>query len=319
VELMDGEIGVESVLGEGSTFWFTCMFGKQPQSAAEPVIPQADISGERVLVVDDNATNRRWLRALLKTWKCRPDEAANAETAYQKLRAARKEEDPFRIAILDMQMPDIDGETLGAKIKDDPEVRDTLLVMMTSLGERGDAARLEAVGFSAYLTKPIKQSVLRDTLESVLGCKQQAAVTGRQPIITRHLISESRRGKVRILLAEDNAINQKVALRILENLGYRADAVANGQEAIRSLEMLPYDLVLMDCQMPEMDGYEATRRIRDPNSKVLAHDIPIVAMTAHAMRGDREKCLEAGMNDYLTKPVLPQTLSEMLEKWRSKP
>ena len=315
VELMDGEMGVESVLGEGSTFWFTAVLGKQLESAAAPDIPQADISGERVLVVDDNATNRRWLRALLKTWKCRADDATDAETAYQKLLSAQRDGDPFRIAILDMQMPGMDGETLGKKIKNDPEVRETLLVMMTSLGERGDAARLEGVGFSAYLTKPIKQSILRDSLESVLGSKKEAAVKSKQPIITRHLISEAKRGKVRILLAEDNTINRKVALKMLENLGYRADAVANGLEAIQSLEMLPYDLVLMDCQMPEMDGYEATRRIRDPNSEILAHDIPIIAMTAHAMQGDREKCLEAGMNDYLSKPVLPQALSEVLEKW----
>ena len=170
---------------------------------------------------------------------------------------------------------------------------------------------MEEVGFSAYLTKPARQSELFDCLAAVLAGTSPAP----QPLVTRHSIREMRRGAVRVLLAEDNTTNQDVALGILEKLGLRADAVADGAEAVHALETLPYDLVLMDVQMPEMDGYEATRHIRDPRSSVLNHHVPIIAMTANAMQGDREKCLKAGMNDYVSKPVMPQALAEALDKW----
>jgi CheY-like chemotaxis protein/HPt (histidine-containing phosphotransfer) domain-containing protein len=213
-----------------------------------------------------------------------------------------------------MQMPDMDGKTLGQKIKADAGLQDTHLVMLTSIGRRGEAAQLQEIGFAAYLTKPIKNTQLHDCLATVLGapppdCEQ----TGRS-IITRHSLKEHKKRRIRILVVEDNMVNQKVAIRILEKLGYRADAVANGEEAIKALKTIPYDLVLMDVQMPQMNGFVATRIIRDPETTGLRHDIPIIAMTAHALKGDRERCLEAGMDDYVSKPVTAEALREVLEK-----
>jgi CheY-like chemotaxis protein len=209
----------------------------------------------------------------------------------------------------------MDGKTLGQKIKQNPDLKNTLLVLMTLMGERGDGKRFQDIGFDAYLTKPVKQSQLYDCLAAVTGLQKEAPADQAKAIVTRHSLADDKKRKVRILLAEDNIINTKVALHILERFGYNADAVPNGKEAIKALETASYDLVLMDCQMPEMDGYEATGEIRNPESKVLDHKVPIIAMTAHAMKGDREKCLEAGMDDYLSKPVNPQTLSDILEKW----
>jgi len=319
-ELMGGEVGVESVEGRGSTFWFTAVFGKQPRRDRREGLPPVDLRGVRVLVVDDNATNRRVLAEQLESWGVRHVEAESAVKATGWLRAAHAEGDPFRIMITDMQMPETDGESLGKAIKADPELRDTHLVMMSSLGTRGDAKRLKAIGFAAYLTKPVKQSQLYDCLAMVLGggCAVPAK-TQDTALITRHTLNEARRRKVRILLAEDNPTNQQVALAILEKLGFGADTVANGREAVQALETVPYDIVLMDVQMPEMDGFEATRAIRSGKTGVLNPKIPIIAMTAHAMKGDRERCLEAGMDDYISKPIAPQALAEALEKWGGTP
>ncbi len=349
-ELMGWQIGVESEEGKGSTFWFTAVLEKQPEGKEKRIVIPEDIRGKRILIVDDNATNRYVLREQLKSWKCRYEEASSGEQALEELGHAVAGKDRFEIAIIDMQMPGMDGETVGKKIKQDPDLKNTILVLMTSLGRRGDAKRYEEIGFAAYLTKPAKQSQLYDCLATVTGVQKKAVEERPVKIVTRHSIAEDQKRKVRILLAEDNIINQKVALSILGKLGYSADAVANGKEAVKALEMIPYDIVLMDCQMPEMDGYEATREIRkmedkrqnvvktnsitqrvtrnkqqatdfqQKQSSILNYQssinsIPIIAMTANAMKGDREKCLKAGMDDYLSKPVKPQELSEMLEKW----
>ena len=209
----------------------------------------------------------------------------------------------------------MDGETLGRQIKQDANLKETILVMLTSMGQRGDVTRLKEIGFAAYMTKPVRFSHLRDCLTKVLGEKAKAVESVSEPIVAKHSISEAKKRNIRILVAEDNIINQKVVLNILEKFGYRADAVANGQEAVKALETTPYDIVFMDVQMPEMDGLAATAVIRNNQSHVLNHKVPIIAMTAHAMKGDKARCLEAGMDGYTPKPIIPKDLLAKIEKW----
>jgi len=342
-EMMGGEIGVESPstslrtgeTSKGATFWLTVVLEKQPKGREAEVVVPEDIRRKRILVVDDNATNRKILREQLKSWDCLSEEASSGAEALGLLRQARAEGNPFDIAIIDMQMPEMDGETLGQKIKQDPDIKDAILVLLTSMGQRGDSARMKEIGFAAYLSKPVKQSQLYDCLATVLGGKKTPETRPAESIVTRHSIVDDRKHRIRILLAEDNVVNQLVALHILEKFGYRADAVANGKEAVETVKTVPYDLILMDVQMPEMDGFEATREIRKHEDKLKAQRakgkggkgfrhsarlerIPIVAMTAHAMKGDRERCLEAGMDDYTPKPIEPKELLAKIEKWTNK-
>jgi len=336
-KMMGGQIGVESEESKGTTFWFTACLNKQPPSREMEITMLDDVSlkGLRILAVDDNETNRRVVAGMLSSWKCRHEEVEDAATALDRLRAAAASEDPFRIAILDMLMPKMDGETLGRMIKDDPILRDTVLVMMTSVGARGDANRFEKVGFAVYLTKPVKRSQLFNCLMTAID-RKSSDQTSPDRIITRHSVAEESKQKIRILLAEDNIINQKVASKVLEKLGYRADVAVNGLEALKALETTSYDMVLMDVQMPEMDGLEATREIRKREEltaqqkdagfsgevpglsfqhSVRSKHIPIIAMTAHAMKGDKEICLKAGMDDYLTKPIQPVKFGETIARW----
>ncbi len=315
-EMMGGEIGLASEAGAGSEFWFTARFSKQVERSRSAVSIAA-IDGARILVVDDNATNREVLTAQLHAWGMRVGEAVDGPTALEALREAVTSGDPYAAAILDMQMPEMDGALLARLIKADTATAGTGLLLMTSLGSIGNSGDTKATGFVATLVKPVRQSDLLEGLSAALAGR---TVGGADPDATpsdatSRLDRDSSAGALRILLAEDNITNQQVALGILKKLGVRADAVANGAEAVRSLEAIPYDLVLMDVQMPDMDGLEATRRIRDPRSSVLHHDIPIVAMTAHALQGDRELCLKAGMNDYVTKPVSAPALSGAMRRW----
>jgi CheY-like chemotaxis protein/HPt (histidine-containing phosphotransfer) domain-containing protein len=317
VELMGGETGVNSEEGKGSEFWFSIRLGKQAEESAHESIPLADLQSVRVLIVDDNATNCEIQIKRFAFWGMRPAEAQNGPEALQRLYDALDENDPFAIAVIDMQMPGMDGETLGRIIKADHRLADIRMVMLTSLGTRGDARHFEEIGFAAYATKPIRHQELKTVLSLVLADPARGQTF--QSIVTRHTALETINlfpgYTARILLAEDNITNQRVALGILKKLGLRADAVANGAEVLKALELLPYDLVLMDVQMPEMDGLEATGHIRNRQSAVRNHDIPIIAMTANAMQGDREICLKGGMNDYVSKPVSPQVLAEALKKW----
>ncbi|MEI7673147.1 MAG: response regulator, partial [Deltaproteobacteria bacterium] len=312
VEMMGGEVGIVSAESQGAEFWFTARFARQA-NREQPVVSHAGIRGVHVLVVDDNATNRDVLMTQLAAWGVRSEVAPDGPMALQALYMAKDAGDPFVLAILDMQMPGMDGAALARAIKADEKLRDTRLVLCSSLGQRGDARRMQEIGFAAYLVKPVRHGEIINCLSAVLA--GTAAVHQEHSIVTHHMIREMGRGVYRILLAEDNITNQQVAVGILRKLGLRADAVANGAEAVKALETLPYDLVLMDVQMPEMNGLEATRHIRNPQSAVQNHQIPIIAMTAGAMQGDREKCLEAGMNDYVSKPISPLALSDALDKW----
>ena len=337
-EMMGGGIGVESRHGKGSKFSFTAVFEKQPSDAGRKEIIPGDIRNKNILIVDDNATNRHVLREQLKSWGCRFDEASSGTEALNKLRQSIANHNPFDLAILDMHMPEMNGETLGQEIKQDPGLKNTILVLMTSIGQRGDAKRLDDIGFAAYLTKPVKQSHLYDCLVTVSGLKDKMPMKSSLSMFTRHTNYKKQQRTARILLAEDNLTNQKVALNTLKKFGYDADVVETGSEAVKAVKRIPYDIVLMDCQMPEMDGYTATKEIRkwekkyspqNSNPKCASHGLspsdfnpshrskrlPIIAMTAHALKGDRDKCLRTGMDDYIPKPIHPKKLKDMIEKW----
>ena len=304
--LMGGEIGVTSVFGQGSEFWFTARFGR-PAEPRPDSQQEAALQGARILVVDDNATNREVLTTQLCAWGGRAEEAPDGPTALQVLARAAAAGDPFQTAILDMQMPGMDGLTLGQGIRADATLKAMRLVMLTSSVRNDDRQQMTDLGVFACLTKPARKAEL---LQSLL-----ASVPSAAPQAPLCPIQRQCRDGLRILVAEDNLTNQQVALGILKKLGLRADVVANGVEVLNSLATLPYDLVLMDVQMPGIDGLEATRQIRNQQSLVLNHQVPIIAMTARAMLGDRERCLAAGMNDYLTKPVSLQASAEALDKW----
>ncbi len=325
VEMMGGTIGVSSRLGEGSKFWFTLSLPID-KDAPPLSLPKADLKGARTLYVDDLPVNRFVLREHLNTWGVRNEACASAEEALLILREARAAGDPYHIAILDQQMPGMDGETLARVIKAHPQLKDTVLVMLTSWGQPGDAQRMKEIGFAAYLTKPLRHLQLLEALGAVWAAHRQNQPLG---LITRHVLAESRGGAAPaagrlgsplealfqgcVLVVEDNAVNQKVAVRMLERLGCRVDVAANGQEAVERIRAVPYHLVLMDCEMPVMDGYEATRRIRE--REVAGTHLAIVAMTANALEGDRDKCLGAGMDDYLSKPVVKTEIIRVLDRY----
>ena len=310
-ELMGGVIGVESEVGRGSEFWFTARFKKQPPGETALRRLPSRVTGARVLVVDDNPQSREAIVSNLAAWGVRPQPAADGPIAVRLLYQALDMGDPFRVVFTDMEMPGMNGEALGRLVAGEPRFAETKLVILTPLGRRGAARQFAEAGFSAHLVKPVRQSELFDCLANLLG--EQRLSECERPVPARP--RELQRTNVRVLLVEDNITNQKVALGILGKLGLRVDAVANGREAVEALRSISYDLVLMDVQMPEMDGLEATRAVRAAGDATLNSKIPIIAMTAHAMQGDRERCIAAGMDDYIAKPVTPASLATILDKW----
>jgi len=316
VELMGGEIGVESEDGRGSTFWFVVTLRRQTRPTVVKPTPLPDLRGVRVLVVDDNATNREILCAQLTAWGMAPMMAPNGPTALHLLAQTVGEATVPRLAIVDMQMPEMDGAMLGAALHRDERFATLPLIMMSSMGQDGEAWRAQQLDFAAYLVKPVRQSELQSTLQRVLG--QEAALREKAPVTGRASITKLTRGDVRVLVAEDNAVNQQVAMGILRRMGAHVDAVASGREAVDALRQTPYDIVLMDVQMPDMDGLEATQHIRGGEATAAAAKLPVIAMTAHALQSDRDRCLSAGMDDYVAKPVNPQELYAVLERWLAK-
>jgi len=335
VEMMSGQIWVESVPGKGSTFWFTAMFEKLPAGTALMSQDKRQLRGRRVLVVDDSQTNRQIVHHQVISWGMRNGCVEGGSEALEILRREAAAGDPYDMVILDMQMPEMDGATLVRAIKSDPAIAVTRLVVMTSLGLRADCVQLQKEGLAVCLIKPVKQLHLFNCLATVFGdepfettlagvkmeelspalriASQQEQSSESQSYNHTATYFPNKHKQIRVLVAEDNLVNQKVALRQLAKLGYSADAVANGFEAIAALTHIPYDAVLMDCQMPEMDGYEATAEIRRRES--ASKRTPIIAMTANALEGDREKCLAAGMDDYVSKPVNADNLRAVLDHW----
>jgi CheY-like chemotaxis protein len=299
---MGGETGIESVEGVGSLFWFTAVFTPVLASRQPHYAGIVSIRGQRVLVVDDNATNRKVLMGQLVLCGVDPVSASSADEALALLRQASAAGRPYDAALLDHLMPDCDGAELGRIIIQEESIKSTRLILLTSSGQRGDGQLFADIGFAGYLLKPVAQRDLTACLILVLANTAQCWHLQSQPMVTRHAL-RARRGRTanRILLAEDNIVNQKVALRLLENLDYRVEVVADGRAAVAAWQSGKFDLILMDCQMPQMDGYEATREIRKLEDG--AGRIPIVALTAHAMKGDEEKCRAAGMDEYLSKPI----------------
>lgn len=327
-ELMQGRVSVVSNENKGSCFSFELEL--EESSESQQLLPSVDIRASKILVVDDNATNRAVLRGQLESWGAVVSEAESAKQALSQLEAcADGAQQEFQVAFLDMQMPDVDGMELGRLIREDFRFDKTKLVMMTSMARRGDAQRFADIGFSAYFPKPTTTSDLFDALQVVMSGGE--VLDRAKPLVTSHYVKELSTEELlpnehkrwsqsaRLLLVEDNHINQAVALGVLEDLGLHSDVAGNGIEALIAIkdaaDMAPYHLVLMDCQMPDMDGYEATRQIRQGRAGECALEIPIIAMTANAMKGDREKCLEAGMNDYLSKPIDNDDLEAKLIKW----
>jgi two-component system sensor histidine kinase/response regulator len=321
VTIMSGQIGMDSGPGKGSTFWFTAQLEKQARDLESPESYRHALYQLRVLVVDDNATNRQILRHQLTVWKMLPSSAASGQEALRMLHTAAMEALPYDLALLDVQMPEMDGFTLARSIKADPAIASTRLVVLTSMGQALSAQELRNAGIVAYLVKPVKQSHLFDCLMNAIGKSATetffAYPASSQPVSTSPTPHHER---PRILLAEDNIINRKVALGQLQKLGYAADTVANGLEVVAALQRLSYDIILMDCHMPKMDGYEATQAIRKKEESLNQsglHKSPvhIIAITANAMQGDAEKCFAVGMNDYLSKPVGLPDLQAALERW----
>ena len=315
-EMMGGRIHVKSEEGKGSTFYFSAILKKQDASKESTLSRKlpGTLRGKRILAVDDNKINREIIAAYLTAWDCVPKVVSSGREALRLLKAAAEASTAFDVLITDMMMPEMDGMQLSKRVREDEALKNICIIILTSSGTRGDGAKLREIGIDGYFNKPIKSSRLYDALVSVLSQRQEnQRIPQKRPMMTRHTLKEIKKQNIRILVAEDNKINQKVARHQLNRLGYAVDVVENGRQAVEAMKIESYKLVLMDIQMPEMDGYEATRAIRNMAGELK--DIPIIAMTANAMKGDREKCLAAGMNGYIAKPVQPKDLQETFAEW----
>jgi signal transduction histidine kinase/DNA-binding response OmpR family regulator len=311
-ERMNGRVWVESQLGMGSTFHFTVSLVVQDTPSARPQALQPDqLRNLPVLVVDDNFTNRRVLQGMLSRWGMRPTAVEGGRQALLALEIALDTGHPFPLILLDGQMPDMDGFTFADKIRNTPNLVGAAIMMLTSAGHLGDAARCRELGISAYLVKPIRQAELLNGICLVLNASSETRIPVL-PLVTRHTL-QADRNRFHVLLAEDNMVNQTLAMRLLEKRGYRVTLARNGREALEAFERELFDVVLMDVQMPEMDGFEATAAIREKEKASDSH-IPIIAMTAHALKGDQDRCLAAGMDGYISKPIRTSELFAVIEK-----
>ncbi len=316
VDLMNGEIGVASEPGVGSTFWFEIELLKQPTTARRTIpIPLRDV---RILAVDDNLTNQRVLKQTLEKNAARVDLASSGLSALGQLKQAAEEGDPYRIILLDMQMPEMDGKKVLQQMKDTPEGIEAEIIILTSMGMQREAPDLKQLGAAGYLVKPVRQQQLIEVMETVLGQKEQLRSGEEKELITTQSLFRKERQEETILLAEDNLVNQKLAVALLQKAGYSVEVVDTGAKALEAVKQARYGLVLMDVQMPEMDGLEATRKIRELEQEEDRDRTPIIAMTAHALKGDRERCLEAGMDEYLSKPLNHSRLIEIIKLYLEK-
>jgi two-component system, sensor histidine kinase and response regulator len=310
--MMGGKIWLESQVGVGSHFHFTVRFKTSDQQM--PATGDANLlHGVKVLVVDDNLTNRRILEGMLKHWNLKATCVAGGQQALAELSAALQSAQPYRLVLTDMHMPGMDGFALVEQIRQRPELSAATIMMLTSAAHKGDARRCKELNVAVYLSKPVRQAELHNAILRSLGARDQA---GLIPAVANLALGDSGVSKtpLRILLAEDNLVNQRLAVRMLEKRGHSIAIAANGREALEALEKDSFDLVLMDVQMPEMDGLEAVAGIRRKEMTTGGHQM-VVALTAHAMKGDQERCLSAGMDGYLTKPIRPQELDEILNRY----